>query len=79
MLISFALFAVPRWGIYVALSWMSALYGRGLEDGYLILLPVMPLLLAWTALLDNATALLLTVLVSRDSVDTDEVDPQKRK
>ncbi len=51
-LVSFVLGAVPGSGAIVSLSLLSTLYGRGMEDGYLILQAAGPILVAVGALLD---------------------------
>lgn len=51
-LTSFMLGAVPGLGVMVSLSLLSRLYGRGLEDGYLILQAAGPILVSIGALLD---------------------------
>ncbi|MCD6122601.1 MAG: dicarboxylate/amino acid:cation symporter [Spirochaetales bacterium] len=71
---SFALISVPGMGVYVALSMMSAYYGKGLEEGFLILKPVMPLLVSAGVLLDVVTASLASYLIGRKEGLVDEVD-----
>jgi len=66
-LVSFALPASPDRGLATALVILSGLYGRGLEDGWLILAPVLPLLMMITTMLDTATGALLLLLVNRKS------------
>ncbi len=64
-LVSFALPATPDKGLTAALIMMGSLYGRGLDDGWLILAPALPLLTMITALLDTATGALLILLANR--------------
>ena len=64
-LVSFALPAAPDRGLTAALVMMGALYGRGLDDGWLILAPALPLLALVTAVLDTATAALLILLANK--------------
>lgn len=71
---SFALISVPGMGVYVALSMMSGYYGKGLEEGYLILKPVIPLLVSAGVLLDVVTASLASYLIGRQEELIDEVD-----
>ncbi len=56
--------SVPGLGVVVALSTMCGLYGRGIEEGFLIVQPVLPLLMSFAVLLDVVTAALGTVVVS---------------
>jgi Na+/H+-dicarboxylate symporter len=56
--------SVPGLGVVVALSTMCGLYGRGIEDGFLIVQPVLPLLMSFAVLLDVVTAAMGTVVVS---------------
>lgn len=64
-LVSFALPATPDRGLTASLVMMGSLYGRGLDDGWLILAPVLPLLTMLTAVLDTATGALLILLANR--------------
>jgi aerobic C4-dicarboxylate transport protein len=65
-LVSFALGSVPGIGVYVALSVLCSMYGRGLEEGYLILRPIAPLLVSVGVFLDVVTSGLVAVSVARD-------------
>jgi len=64
-LVSFALPATPAGGLTAALLMIASLYGRGLDDGWLILAPILPLLGMLATVLDAATAAVLIVLVNR--------------
>jgi hypothetical protein len=64
-LISFILPMTPDRGLTASLIIMGALYGRGLGDGWLILVPAMPLIAMLTAVLDTAAATLLLLLINR--------------
>jgi len=63
-LISFALPANPNWGIVAALTLLCSLYGRGLDDGWLILAPILPLLAMLGSVLDSATGAVMLVLIN---------------
>jgi Na+/H+-dicarboxylate symporter len=63
--LSFALPSVPGLGAYINLSLLCSLYGRGLENGYLTLQPVLPILVSFSALLDISVASLASLLVTR--------------
>jgi len=64
-LISFALPANPNWGIVAALALLFSLYGRGLDEGWLILAPILPLLAMLGSVLDSATGAVMLVLINR--------------
>jgi Na+/H+-dicarboxylate symporter len=66
-ILSFALPSVPGLGAYINLSLLCSLYGRGLENGYLTLQPVLPILVSFSALLDVYVGSLATLLVTRHS------------
>ncbi|NOY08652.1 MAG: dicarboxylate/amino acid:cation symporter [Spirochaetes bacterium] len=74
VLTSFALLSVPGMGVYVSLSIMSGYYGKGLENGYLILKPVIPLLVSAGVLLDVVTASLASYIIGRQEGLIDDVD-----
>lgn len=63
--LSFALPSVPGLGAYINLSLLCSLYGRGLENGYLTLQPVLPILVSFSALLDVYMGSLAALLVTR--------------
>lgn len=64
ILISFMLGTVPGSGMVVSLSLISAWYGQGLEEGFLILLPIAPILTALSVLVDVIVILLINQLVA---------------
>jgi aerobic C4-dicarboxylate transport protein len=57
---SFALSHAPRLGIYALLSFLCSSYGRGLDRGYILLLPILPVLIGFSALLDTMCIVLLS-------------------
>ncbi|MFO7849924.1 MAG: cation:dicarboxylase symporter family transporter [Spirochaetia bacterium] len=63
-LTSFLTGSVPGMGVVVSLSFICALYGRGIENGFLIVQPIVPLLISFAVLLDVVTAALGSVIVS---------------
>jgi Na+/H+-dicarboxylate symporter len=78
-LVSFALPAAPDGGLTAALIIIGGLYGRGLDDGWLILAPVLPILAMLTVLLDTATAALLLLLANRNTgLEAGELTPALR-
>jgi Na+/H+-dicarboxylate symporter len=65
MLVSLLLSGVPGMGVVIGLAVVSSWYGQGLEEGYLILLPAAPFLIAFGVLIDTLTAGLLGSLAAR--------------
>lgn len=63
--VSFLLGGVPGSGALIGLALVSQWYGQGLEEGYLILLPAAPFLVAAGVLLDTLNAGLIAVLSAR--------------
>ncbi|WP_018525691.1 cation:dicarboxylate symporter family transporter [Alkalispirochaeta alkalica] len=64
VLYSFFLARTPAGGVLLMLSFLASRYGRGMEESYLILLPVMPLLERIGAFLDMMTAGFVTQIVA---------------
>ncbi|PIE03806.1 MAG: hypothetical protein CSA76_07155, partial [Spirochaetales bacterium] len=64
-LVSFALPSSPDRGLAPALIMLGALYGRGLDDGWMILVPALPLLGMAAAFLDTATGAFLILVLNR--------------
>ena len=73
-LFSFTLSAMPGMGVLIALSSMCALYGRGIEEGYLVLGAIIPVLTSFGVFIDIMTAGLASVLIAKheDSLETVE-------
>ncbi len=63
--VSLLLGSAPGNGALVALAVLCGLYGRGRQDAYLIVKPVLPLLVAYGAFLDVITAAFAGLLVGR--------------
>lgn len=64
-LFSFTLSTAPAAGVFVALAGMCALYGKGIEEGYLILGAVMPVLISIGTVLDVFTSAFVSLLISQ--------------
>jgi len=73
-LVSLALGSVPGLGAFVALSTLCGIYGRGIQEGYLILKPIAPLLVSFGVLLDVRAAAFVSLLVARQEKVWREVD-----
>jgi len=75
-LLSFALPSFPGSGISTALVLITGFYGRGLEEGWLILVPVIPFLSMIAAFLDTAThALILYIVTDKSELERDNKEP----
>ena len=73
--VSFLLGAVPGSGVLVALAMLSNLYGRGMEEVFLILWPAGPILVSLGVFLDVATAGFVAEVVSQTEKVRKRVDP----
>jgi len=62
ILVSIIIFSQSYLGIYSALLIACTLYGRGLQDGYVLILPVLPVLILIAGLLDTSSAAYLTLI-----------------
>lgn len=74
VIVSLALGSVPGLGAYVALSALCAAYGKGLQEGYLILRPVAALMVSFGALLDVLTSGFVSWLVARQQRIAEDVE-----
>ncbi len=74
LLISLALGSVPGMGAFVALSVLCGLFGKGLQEGYLILRPIAPLLISFGVLMDVVTSAFVSLLVAQHEKVWEEVD-----
>jgi Na+/H+-dicarboxylate symporter len=75
-LISFTLSTVPGLGAFVALSVLCSLYGNGVEEGYLIIQPIAPLMVSFGVLVDVITSAMATLFVARHEKAQKEVEVQ---
>jgi aerobic C4-dicarboxylate transport protein len=74
ILVSLALGSVPGLGAYVAISTLCGIYGRGIQEGYLILKPIAPLLVSYGVILDVLAAGFSSMLVARQVKVQQEID-----
>lgn len=72
--VSFVLGAVPGAGSYYAVFMLCSLYGTGRQEGYLILQPIAPLLVAFGAFVDVLSSALASLLVAREEKLWTEVE-----
>ena len=75
LLISLTLGSVPGLGAFVALSMLCAVFGKGLQEGYLILKPIAPLLISFGVLMDVVTSAFVSLLISKHEDLWDDIDP----
>lgn len=73
-LVSLLLGSAPGNGALVALAMLCGLYGKGLQDAYLIMKPVVTLLVAYGALLDMVVAACAGLLVGRSHPEWKNVE-----
>jgi Na+/H+-dicarboxylate symporter len=64
-LTSLTLGSVPGMGSLVAISLLCSIFGKGIQEGYLILKPVAPLLISAGVILDVVTSAFVAFLISR--------------
>jgi Na+/H+-dicarboxylate symporter len=74
-LVSFVLGAVPGNGAFFSVFMMCSLYGKGLQEGYLILKAIAPFLVCLGAFVDVFTSALASLLVAREENVWTEVEP----
>ena len=65
--------AVPGLGVAVALSALCAAYGRGIETGFLIIYPILPVLSSFAVFLDVVTSALGSLAVSHSEENQKEI------
>lgn len=73
-LISFTLSPFPATGVIVALSVLCGMYGKGVEEGFLIIKPVIPLLTSIAVTLDVITSSFSTFIVAKQEGVQKEVE-----
>ncbi len=74
-IISFVFCSAPGNGVLVLLTTVCSMYGNGIEDGYLMFRPILPLLLSFAVLIDVIAAGICSLMISYKSRDNrDDVD-----
>ena len=73
-LVSFALCSVPGMGVMVLLTIVSKIYGHGIEDGYLMFKPVLPLLLSFAVLVDVVTAGISSMIIAHLDGERNDIE-----
>jgi len=72
--ISFILGAVPGFGTAVAISTICKWYGHGIENGYLIVQPVISILISFSVLVDIAVMGFISTVIAQQTSLRKEVD-----
>jgi Na+/H+-dicarboxylate symporter len=75
-LISFILGAVPGNGAFYAIFMLCSLYAKGLQEGYLILRTIAPLLVSFGAFIDVLCSAFVSLLVAREENVWTEVETE---
>jgi Na+/H+-dicarboxylate symporter len=65
-IVSFVLGSVPGSGAFFAIFMLCNLYGKGLQEGYLILKAIAPLLVSFGAIIDVITSAFTSLLITRE-------------
>ncbi len=76
LIVSFLTGSVPGMGVIVALSFLCRHYGKGLDEGFLLIFPVSGLLVSFSVLLDTVTAGFSSYLISYKDRSHKEIDIQ---
>jgi len=76
-IISFALPYAPAAGISVSLILITKLYGRGLQDGWLIMVPLLPFLMMLASFLDTVThSVIVYIANEKNKIEDEEKVPE---
>ncbi|HDQ15017.1 MAG TPA: dicarboxylate/amino acid:cation symporter, partial [Sediminispirochaeta sp.] len=73
LLISLLTSATPGLGVIAALAAIAGLYGRGIEEGFLIVYPILPILNSFAVFLDTITSGLGSLVVSYSEDNQKEI------
>lgn len=73
---SFLLAAVPGSGAYYALFMLCQLYGKGQQEGYLILTNIAPIMVSFGAVMDAVCSAFVSLLVAREEGLWTEVEAE---
>ncbi len=65
--------SVPGMGVIVSLATMCSLYGGGLENGFLIVIPVLPIITSFAVFLDVLTTGLIVSLIAGRHEDRKDI------
>jgi len=76
-LLSFAVGSFPSVGIFVSLSVLCSIYGKGIEEGYLILKPLVPILVSFSIMIDITFMAFNSLLVSLHEGLKKDIEPSQ--
>jgi Na+/H+-dicarboxylate symporter len=74
--VSFILGAVPGNGTFYAIFMLCSLYAKGLQEGYLILKTIAPLLVSFGAFIDVLSSAFVSLLIAREENVWTEVETE---
>jgi aerobic C4-dicarboxylate transport protein len=75
-IVSFVLGAVPGNGAFFSIFMLCGIYAKGLQEGYLILLTIAPLLVSLGAFVDVVASALVSLLIAREENVWTEVETE---
>jgi Na+/H+-dicarboxylate symporter len=75
-LVSFILGAAPGTGAYFSIFMLCSLYGKGLQEGYLILRNIAPILVSFGAFIDLLSSAFVSLLIAREENVWTEVETE---
>lgn len=75
-IVSFILGAVPGNGAFYSIFMLCSLYAKGLQEGYLILRTIAPLLVSFGAFIDVLSSAFVSLLIAREENVWTEVEPE---
>jgi Na+/H+-dicarboxylate symporter len=75
-IVSFILGAAPGNGAFFSIFMLCSIYGKGLQEGYLILLNIAPLLVSLGAFVDVLSAAFVSLLIAREENVWTEVETE---
>lgn len=68
---------VPGFGVAAALTALCTLYGRGIENGFLIIYPILPLLSSFAVFIDMVTVALGSLVVAYSEEEQKDIFPNQ--
>lgn len=68
---------VPGFGVAAALTALCTLYGRGIENGFLIIYPILPLLSSFAVFIDMVTVALGSLVVAYSEEEQKDIFPSQ--
>jgi aerobic C4-dicarboxylate transport protein len=75
-IVSFILGAMPGNGAFYAIFMLCSLYAKGLQEGYLILRTIAPLLVSFGAFIDVLSSAFVSLLIAREENVWTEVEAE---